>query len=80
MIKVLILVCNLALHPTHSTCQPGAEGVEPYPGPDADTIVQCGLYGQTYLAEQHVGRRIDLTKEYVKVRCSWGGPAAGNVG
>lgn len=65
MFKVLILVCSMNLSP--ADCQADT-AVQIIDGPDAANEVQCGLYGQAYIAgAPGVGPR---DGEYVKIRCT----------
>lgn len=74
MFAVLILVC-LASTP-RAECQ-RETAIDVIAGPPAASEVQCGLYGQAYLAETALAVR---EGEYVKIRCQRTTIAGGNVG
>ena len=65
MLKVLILVCSVALAP--EDCQTDT-AVSVINGPNAPNALLCGLNGQAYVAATAIAdKRAD---EYFKVSCS----------
>ncbi|HEX3210304.1 MAG TPA: hypothetical protein VHQ91_13035 [Geminicoccaceae bacterium] len=75
MIKTLILVCLLGTAQPDCT-ETTADAV--IQGPDAMSLVECGMHGQAYVAGGALASYID-DQHYLKVSCTAGRrvPAAG---
>jgi hypothetical protein len=68
MIKTLVLICSLGVpQPDCSTVT--AEAV--ILGPDAMSLVECGLHGQAYIADGAIANYLD-GEHYLKIACTWG--------
>jgi hypothetical protein len=68
MVKTLVLICSLGIsQPDCSTAT--AEVV--IPGPDAMSLVECGLHGQAYIAYGAIADYLD-GEHYLKIVCTAG--------
>lgn len=68
MMKTLLLICALGTpQPDCSTAT--AEAV--IQGPDATSLVQCGLHGQAYIADGAIAGYLDGA-HYLKITCTSG--------
>ena len=66
MMKALLLICAL------STPQPDCSvetAIAVIQGPDATSLVECGLHGQAYIAEGALAGYLDGA-HYLKIACT----------
>jgi hypothetical protein len=68
MIKTLLLICTLGT-PQADCSTATAEAV--IQGPDAMSLVECGLHGQAYIAHGAIAGYLDGA-HYLKIRCTAG--------
>ena len=68
MMKTLILICGLGI-PQPDCSMATAEVV--IPGPDAQSLVGCGLHGQAYIAYGAIANYLD-GNHYLKISCTAG--------
>jgi hypothetical protein len=75
MVRTLLLICALGT-PQHDCSVATAEAV--IQGPDAMSLVECGLHGQAYIAAGAIAGYLDGA-HYLKTTCTTGerlrGPA-----
>jgi len=65
LFQVLVLICAQSISP--ADCQPYT-ATDVIVGPQANSVMECGLYGQSLVASSaHLGRS---PGEYVKIRCA----------
>jgi hypothetical protein len=68
MMKTLILICLLGT--AHADCTENtADAV--IQGPDAESLVECGMHGQAYVAGGALAGYLD-DQHYLKVSCTAG--------
>ena len=68
MVKTLLLICTLDT-PQPACSVATAEAV--IQGPDAVSLVECGLHAQAYIADGAVAGYLDGA-HYLKISCTWG--------
>jgi hypothetical protein len=68
MIKTLLLICALGT-PQPDCSMATAEAV--IQGPDAMSLVECGLHGQAYIADGAIAGYLD-GEHYLKTTCTSG--------
>ena len=68
MMKTLLLICALGT-PQADCSTATAEAV--IQGPDATSLVQCGLHGQAYIAHGAIAGHLDGA-HYLKITCTSG--------
>jgi hypothetical protein len=68
MMKTLLLICALGT-PQADCSITTAEAV--IQGPDAMSLVQCGLHGQAYIAQGAIAEYLDGA-HYLKITCTSG--------
>ena len=68
MFNTLLLICTLSI-PQPDCSIATAEAV--IQGPDAMSLVQCGLHGQAYIADGAIARYLDGA-HYLKITCTAG--------
>jgi hypothetical protein len=68
MIKTLLLICTLGT-PQADCSIATAEAV--IQGPDAMSLVECGLHGQAYIAHSAIAAYLDGA-HYLKISCTAG--------
>jgi hypothetical protein len=68
MIKTLLLICGLGV-PQPDCSMATAEAV--IQGPDAMSLVECGLHGQAYIADGAIAGYLDGA-HYLKISCTSG--------
>jgi hypothetical protein len=66
MLNMLILVCAVSI--PSADCQPRT-ALDIIRGPDVASPVECGLYGQAYVAETALAGR-NSHAEYLKIVCA----------
>jgi hypothetical protein len=66
MMKALLLIC--ALSTPHADCSVDT-ATAVIQGPDASSLVECGLHGQAYIAEGALAGYLD-DAHYLKVACT----------
>lgn len=72
--SILILVCSLALD--HAACKPETARAAVH-GPQVASEMECGLIGQTTIAQTAAEVRPDPKTEYVKIVCTRSGNTLG---
>lgn len=65
MFRIVILICSIQLSPADCQINSATDVIN---GPEAYDSVECGLYGQAYVAETALGER-RRDDEYLKVSC-----------
>ena len=70
MMKTLVLICALGM-PRADCSTTTAEAV--IEGPEAASLVQCGLHGQAYIAHTAIAGYLD-GEHYLKITCTSGRP------
>jgi hypothetical protein len=73
--QILILVCSLALD--HAACKPETARAMVH-GPQVASAMECGLIGQTTIAQTAAEVRPDPKTEYVRIICAQNGNVVGN--
>lgn len=68
MIKTVLLICTLGI-PQPDCSMRTAEAV--IQGPDAMSLVECGLHGQAYIAHGAIAGYLDGA-HYLKITCTSG--------
>jgi hypothetical protein len=68
MIETLLLICAVGIPQADCTAATAEAVIQ---GPDAMSLVECGLHGQAYIAEGAIAGYLDGA-HYLKVRCSSG--------
>lgn len=68
MMKTLLLICPLST-PQADCSIATAEAV--IQGPDATSLIQCGLHGQAYIADGAIAGYLD-GRHYLKITCTSG--------
>jgi hypothetical protein len=66
MMKTLLLIC--ALGTSHADCSMDTAAAV-IQGPDARSLVECGLHGQAYIAHGAIAEYLDGA-HYLKITCS----------
>jgi hypothetical protein len=72
MMKTLLLICALGTPQPDCSIETAVAVVQ---GPDAESVVVCGLHGQAYIAEGAIAGYLDGT-HYLKITCTSGQPPA----
>jgi hypothetical protein len=68
MMKMLLLICALGTPQPDCSIATAAAVIQ---GPDATSLVQCGLHGQAYVAHGAIAGYLD-GKHYLKITCTSG--------
>jgi hypothetical protein len=68
MIKTLLLICALGVSQGDCDLDSAAAVIQ---GPDAESLVTCGLHGQAYLAEGALAGYL-ADGHYLKIACTAG--------
>lgn len=66
MMKTLLLICSLGTPQSDCSVATAEAVIE---GPDAMSLVQCGLHGQAYIADGAIAGYLDGA-HYLKVTCT----------
>ena len=66
MMKALLLICALGTPPGDCSVETATAVIQ---GPDATSLVECGLHGQAYIAEGALAGYLD-DGHYLKVICT----------
>jgi hypothetical protein len=68
VLEVIILVCSLGLSPAE--CQEDSAFDVIHAPVETGSMMNCGLYGQAFVAQTSLAKRLDGT--YLKIRCGSG--------
>jgi hypothetical protein len=68
MMKVTILVCAIGMPQADCSVDTATAVIQ---GPDAESLVTCGLHGQAYIADTAIADYAD-DEHYIKLRCTMG--------
>jgi hypothetical protein len=74
--EVIILVCSLGLSPAE--CQEDSAFDVIHAPVETGSVMNCGLYGQAFVAQTSLAKRLDGT--YLKIRCGSGHRASADKG
>ena len=68
MIKTLLLICSLGVPQADCSVATAKAVIQ---GPDAVSLVNCGLHGQAYIADNAIAGYLDGA-HYLKISCTAG--------
>jgi hypothetical protein len=68
MFKTLLLICSLGIPRADCSIETAAAVIQ---GPDAMSLMECGLHGQAYIAPGAIAGYLD-GEHYLKITCTSG--------